>query len=61
MRRYVRDENLNLIDYELAVEFMDEDICQDLHNKLAPCTDQEFFDAYRQAHAEKFEEDFVLP
>ena len=33
---------------------MDEDIRETLNYKMAPCTDQEFFDAYTKAHEEKF-------
>lgn len=42
------------IDYEVAVTMMDDDIREEVHMKLAPCTDQEFFDAYAKAHADKY-------
>lgn len=59
MRSYVKVEN-GKVDYEDAVVLMDDDIREELHRKLAPCTDQEFFDAYVKRHAEKFDgEDFV--
>lgn len=48
----------NEIDFDSAVNLMDEDIREHLHTKLAPCTDQEFLDAYVVAHAEKFEGEF---
>lgn len=49
--------NLNgkTIDFDAAVNLMDNEIREDLHNKMAPCTDQEFLDAYVQAHAAKFD------
>ena len=50
----VKDYYGRNVDFEAAAGLMDRDICDDLHNELAPCTDQEFFDAYAQAHAEKF-------
>ena len=34
---------------------MDDEIREDLHNKMAPCTDQEFLDAYVQTHAAKYD------
>ena len=48
------------IDYEEAVNYMDRGICEYLHSKMAPCTDQEFFDAYVKEHEKKFGEEFEL-
>lgn len=48
------------INYEVAVELMDDEIREDLHFKLAPCTDQDFFTAYEKAHAEKYGEEWEL-
>lgn len=47
--------NGKTIDFDAAVNLMDDEIREDLHNKMAPCTDQEFLDAYVQAHAAKFD------
>ena len=47
--------NGKTIDFDAAVNLMDDEIREDLHNKMAPCTDQEFMDAYVQAHAAKFD------
>lgn len=47
--------NGKTIDFDAAVTLMDDDIREDLHNKMAPCTDQEFLDAYVQAHAAKYD------
>lgn len=53
--------NGKTIDFDAAVNLMDDEIREDLHNKMAPCTDQEFLDAYVQAHAAKFDgEDFQV-
>ena len=46
------------IDFPAAVQLMDDEIRERLHNELAPCTDQEFFDAYCEAHEEKYGEEF---
>lgn len=42
------------VDFDAAVNLMDEEIREKLNDKMAPCTDQEFFDAYAKAHEEKF-------
>lgn len=48
------------INYEVAVELMDDDIREELTAELAPCTEQEFFIAYAKAHTEKFGEEWEL-
>ena len=48
------------IDFETSVQFMDDEIREELHNELAPCSDQEFFTAYEKAHEEKFGEEWEL-
>ena len=52
--------NGNLVDFDAAVNMMDDEIREKLHNKLAPCTDQEFMDAYIEAHEAKFNERFEI-
>lgn len=46
------------IDFEEAVNLMDDDIRESLNAELAPCSNQEFFDAYCKSHEEKFGESF---
>lgn len=46
--------------FSAAVNYMDDDIREQLHAELAPCTPQVFFDAYVKAHAEKYGEDWFL-
>lgn len=48
------------IDYNAAVELMDDDIREDLAREMAPCTEQEFFSAYEKAHEEKYGEAWEL-
>lgn len=48
------------INYEAAVELMDDEICEELAAELAPCTEQEFFIAYAKAHTEKFGAEWEL-
>ena len=54
MDQYVEDEDGHMIDYDAAVELMDDDLREQLHREMAPCTNQEFYDAYVKAHAEKY-------
>jgi len=55
-------ENINgtIIDFEAALPYMDNEIREDLHMVLAPCTDQFFFTAYEKAHEVKFGEEWIL-
>ena len=48
------------INYEAAVELMDDEIREELNSELSPCTEQEFFTAYAKAHAEKYGEEWEL-
>lgn len=52
--QYVQDENGRMINYDAAVELMDDDLREQLHREIAPCTNQEFYNAYVKAHAAKF-------
>ena len=54
MDQYVEDEDGHMIDYDAAVELMDDDLREQLHREMAPCSNQAFFDAYVKAHAEKY-------
>lgn len=57
----VTTRNGQEIDFDDAVFYMDDEIREALHMKMAPCEDQEFFTAYEKAHKEKFGEDFEIP
>lgn len=48
------------INFDAAVNFMDDEIREMLHQEITPCTDQEFFDAYCKAHEDKFDEEWEL-
>lgn len=47
-------------DSEAVVNLMDDEIREELHIKIAPCSEQAFLDAYRVAHLEKHGEEFVV-
>ena len=57
---YVTNSNGTRIDFDVAVQLMDDDLREQLHMELAPCTDQEFFDAYAKAHEDRFGETWEL-
>ena len=46
--------------FDSAVALMDDSIREELTFELAPCTDQEFFDAYCKAHEKAFGEAWAL-
>ena len=56
----VINKNGTEIYYDAAVELMDDEIREDLADKLAPCTEQEFFTAYEAAHEAKYGEEWEL-
>ena len=55
MRKVINKHGVE-VDFEFAVNMMDEEIREEIHNKLVPCTDQEFFDAYAEKHANVYGE-----
>ena len=48
------------INYDGAVDMMDDDLREEIHMSLAPCTEQEFFDEYAKRHLERFGEEWEL-
>ena len=48
------------IDFDAAVSLMDNEIREEIARDLAPCTEQEFFDAYCKAHEDKYGEEWEL-
>lgn len=46
--------------YNAAVALMDDDIREELHRELAPCSDEEFLAAYIRRHEEKYGEQFTV-
>ena len=55
---YVVDDDGQLVDFAAASALMDDEIREDLHDRIAPCSNQKFFDTYCGAHEEKFGEAF---
>ena len=52
--------NNTQVDFEAAVNLMDDEIREAIHTELVPCTEQEFFEAYCAAHEEKYGEEFAI-
>lgn len=48
------------IEWNAALALMDDDLREELSADLAPCTEQEFFEAYAKAHEAKFGEEWEL-
>ena len=48
------------IEWNTAVNLMDDDLREELNADLAPCAEQEFFEAYAKAHEAKFSEEWEL-
>jgi len=57
---WVTNKSGHKVDFDAAVEYMDEDLREKIHSKLSPCTEQEFFTAYEKAHADLFGCDWFL-
>lgn len=52
-------KKLTEVDYKAIEALMDDDIREELHAKLAPCTEEEFLEAYKKAHFQKYGEEFI--
>lgn len=48
------------IDFDVAANLMDDDLCEEIHADLAPCAEQQFFDEYARRHEAKFGEEWEL-
>lgn len=57
---FVKNQYGENVDFEVANNLMDEDICEDLNRDADACeSNQAFYDAYCKAHKERFGEEFV--
>ncbi len=50
--------NGKTIDLDAARNLMDDELCEAIHGTVE--TEQEFMDAYAEAHAAKYGEDFIF-
>ena len=56
----VVNPELVVIDYSVAESLMDEELMEQIHRAVAPCTKQNFFILYTFAHRNKFGEEWEL-
>ena len=49
-----------LDNWEATTALMDDEIREEIHAKLAPCTKEEFLAAYMEAHEAAFGEEFTI-
>ena len=47
-------------DFEATVQMMDDEVRESVHEDMAPCSEQEFFDEYCKRHEAKFGEPFTF-
>lgn len=48
------------VNFDACVNLMDDEIRETIHAELAPCTEQEFLDAYVDRHYDKYGEQFKI-
>lgn len=56
----VQNTNGTVVDFQAAVNLMDDEIREELHNSQDWNSEQDFFEAYEKAHAEKYGEEWEL-
>lgn len=50
----VANQHGKAVDFDAAVNIMDDCLREELHLKLAPCSNQQFFDEYAHHHLQRF-------
>ncbi len=50
----------HVVDFDAAVNLMDDDLREQVHAELAPCTNQEFLDRYVVLHRKKYGKEFTV-
>lgn len=46
--------------FETAVNLMDDDLREQVHTEMSPCSDRDFLTRYIELHKEKYNEDFTV-
>ena len=47
------------VSFEAVVNLMDDELREQVHEELAPCTEQEFVERYAELHEERYGEGFA--
>lgn len=55
---FVKNSFGKLVDYELALHYMDDDICAEINFTYFPMSKQTFFEMYCEEHLKKFGQTF---
>jgi hypothetical protein len=55
----IKNKHGEPIEYEDAVDYMDDDIREYLHHQLAPCPPQYFYEEYCKLHKEIYNEEYL--
>lgn len=53
-------ENGSSFDWETIVNYMDDDLREEIHRELAPCKEEDFLSEYCKKHKERFNEQFII-
>ena len=56
----VMEDCISMEYFDAAVQLMDDELREQIHAELAPCTDEEFLREYERRHLEKFGSRFVI-
>lgn len=56
MAKFVVNEYGVKIYWNVAVSFMEQDICEAINHEIAPCSDQKFFNEYTKRYEQKYGE-----
>lgn len=56
----VADEHGNKIYFSAAIALMDDEIREEVHADMSPCTEQDFFTEYCKRHFAKYGEIFTV-
>lgn len=62
-KRFMVDPDEVMLGYygmDQIVDYMDDEIREDVHNYMAPCSDLEFIKEYSKRHLEKHGEEFTI-
>jgi hypothetical protein len=48
------------VSFDACVNMMDDELREEIHEEMSPCTEQEFLDEYVKRFAEKYNEEFAI-
>lgn len=54
----ITDNAGHSIEFDAAVQLMDDELREAVHSDIAPCSEQDFYNEYCRRHSEKYGVDF---